>query len=96
MISEWSQSEDARRLVRLVGRTPATIEAVSDVAKLYGGFLHGDTATEIDVEFPDIASALAFFVNDAWGWEMEMRDGFHADNLSQALNEPVVVTIRKD
>ena len=96
MRSDYSASDEAKSLRKLVGRVNASLESVSQVASLYGGTVHGDTETEIDVEFPNLSTAVAFFSGDAWGWNMYLRDTYTIYGLRGALRKSVVITVLKD
>lgn len=56
-------------------RIECSVEGLSLLANLYNFKIHGDTATEIDLEFPDIRRASSFVESfQDHGWQMRLRD----------------------
>lgn len=70
-------------------RLPATLQVVTKIARLWGASVHGDTATEIDVELPDMYHA-GSFMNTNSEWTMRLRDPITDPS------KPVVWIITKD
>lgn len=82
--------QDEKGMIRDEYRIACTVEALSKLSGLYGYKIHGDTATEIDLEFPDIRRASAFWQSfQDHGWQMRLRDAV------TRFDQPVTVIITK-
>lgn len=81
-------------------RLPPNVGTINDLSGMFGGVIvHGETATEIDVEFKNIKHALCFIavMNDPdWQWPCELRDSYSAIDVAELLTKPVTVTVTKD
>lgn len=81
---------DSNGMIRDDYRIACTLEGLSVLDKLYGFKIHGDTATEIDLEFPDIRRASGFWESfQDHGWAMRLRDAV------TRFDQPVTVIITK-
>jgi hypothetical protein len=70
-------------------RLPATVHVINKIAGLWGLGVHGDTATEIDVELPDTYRAGSFVATQS-EWSIRLRDPI------TDLHAPVTLIITKD
>jgi hypothetical protein len=70
-------------------RLPATLAVVVKTAGLWEASVHGDTATEIDVELPNAYRA-ASFASTNREWSIRLRDPI------TSLDAPVTLIITKD
>ncbi len=74
---------------------PASVEAINKIAGMFRAVVHGDTATEIDVEFPTVHYAITFLRSNPEGWRCELRDPITLTTVAD-LDRPVVLIVYKD